>query len=128
MADRLGRILIIDDETNLQRVLKHALERAGYTVEATGDGDVALSQLSEESYDLVLCDIHMPGLSGPELFRQLEAHNPDLKNRILFMTGDTVTPNTQRFLKESQIPCLQKPFSLAVLHRFVRDMIRQDPA
>lgn len=126
MPDSLRRILIIDDEVNLQKVLQHALERAGFKVDAIGDSVEALSRLTEQTYDLILCDIQMPGLSGPELFRQLEEYDPGLKNRILFMTGDTVTPNTQRFIKESQTTCLVKPFSLAVLNRFVKEMMDQN--
>ena len=70
-------------------------------------------ELDERAYDLILCDMRMPELYGPTLYRLLERQRPLLCSRLIFLTGDTLEPATQDFLEQSGAPCLTKPFPIA---------------
>jgi DNA-binding response OmpR family regulator len=106
---------MIDDEVDLLTALTLALRHEGYRVDPVSDGKTALARLAETRYDLILCDVRIPGLDGPEIFRQAKAIHPDMGKRIIFITGDTVSVATRRFLEESGAPYLDKPFELADL-------------
>jgi signal transduction histidine kinase/CheY-like chemotaxis protein len=107
-----ARILLVDDESGTVEVLARILKGQGYQADAVTDGKAALQRLAETKYDLVLCDIRMPGLSGPEIYRQLEEYDPEMAGRIIFITGDVMSSGTRRFLKESGTSFLSKPFDL----------------
>ena len=80
----MPRILLAEDDDSLRGFLARALERAGYEVTACADGDEAASHL-DESWDVLLTDIVMPGLDGIEVARLAAARHPGL--RIMFITG-----------------------------------------
>jgi CheY-like chemotaxis protein len=107
-----ARILLVDDESGTVEVLARILKGHGYQADAVTDGKAALQRLAETKYDLVLCDIRMPGLSGPEIYRRLEERDPEMARRIIFITGDIMSSGTRRFLKESGTSYLSKPFDL----------------
>jgi CheY-like chemotaxis protein len=109
------RILVIDDEVDLLDYMTRALRGEGYLVDAVSDADQALARLAETRYELIICDMRMPGLSGPQLYRQAQAQDPDLAERFMFVTGDTIGHATQDFLAETGAPFLCKPFGLAEL-------------
>jgi len=110
-----AHILMIDDEVDLLTALTLALRHEGYRVDPVSDGKTALARLTETRYDLILCDVRIPGLDGPEIYRQAKANHPDMGKRIIFITGDTVSVATRHFLEESGAPYLDKPFELADL-------------
>jgi two-component system NtrC family sensor kinase len=109
------RILVIDDEVDLLDYMTRALRGEGYWVDAVSDANQAPARLAETRYQLIICDIRMPGLSGPQLYRQTQAQDPDLAERFMFVTGDTIGQATQDFLAETGAPYLCKPFGLAEL-------------
>jgi CheY-like chemotaxis protein len=113
-------ILIIDDELSLASGLARLLRRDGHTVDTVANGRLALAKLDERTYDLILCDMRMPELDGPSLYRLLERHQPHLCRRLIFLTGDTLEPATQAFLEQSGAPCLTKPFSIADARRAIQ--------
>lgn len=108
-------VLVIDDETNLVNVIQRALRKQGYLVYSATNGVAGLRILSENQVDLILCDIRMPELSGPDLYQMLELRYPEMVSRIIFTTGDSVSPSTRRFLDTTGVTCLEKPFELADL-------------
>jgi DNA-binding response OmpR family regulator len=103
-----------------------ALRHEGYRVDAVSDGKTALARLAETRYDLILCDVRIPGLGGPEIYRQAKATHPDMGKRIIFITGDTVSATTRRFLDESGAPYLDKPFELADLIKKVSATLKSN--
>jgi len=109
--DGQARILLVDDEKAILTVLTRFLQKAGCRVDAVSDGQAALPLLEQTDYDLILCDIRMPGISGPEIYRYLQTNNPVQASRLIFITGDVVNPATQRFLEETGVPCLSKPIT-----------------
>jgi CheY-like chemotaxis protein len=115
-----GTILVVDDEQSIASGLARLLRRDGYTVDTVANGRLALAQLERRTYDLILCDVRMPELDGPSLYRHLERQQPHLCQRLIFLTGDTLEPATQDFLEASGAPCLMKPFHIADARRAVQ--------
>ncbi len=114
-------ILVVDDEESIQRLLGSILELDGHEVETAHNGLEALELLKRHRYDVVITDIKMPDMDGRELYERLTALDSALAHRTIFITGDTVSPNTRTFLQRVNNPCLTKPFRV----RDVRETIAQ---
>jgi two-component system NtrC family sensor kinase len=114
-------ILVVDDEQSIQRLLGSILEMDGHRVETARNGREALRRLERGRYDLVITDIKMPDMDGRELYQQLLRRDRALAERTVFITGDTVSPETRTFLQQVDNPCLAKPFRV----RQVREAIAQ---
>ena len=109
--DEVGRILIIDDEVLVAKSLARMLKKADTT--AVVGGQEALTLLREDAnFDVLFCDLMMPGISGPKFYEVLEDEFPKLAGRVIFITGGVFSDVTQDFLDKSQARCLYKPFSL----------------
>jgi len=80
----------------------------------------ALDLLQRERFDLILTDIRMPRLDGPGLYRELRQRDPGLARRLVFLTGDTLSPDVAQMLAESGLPSVTKPFDLEDVLRVVR--------
>jgi two-component system NtrC family sensor kinase len=117
-------ILIIDDEPGIVSALAYLLSRDGYHVDTAGNGRLALAKLQGLSYDLILCDLRMPELDGPGLYRELEEHLPHLLSRIIFLTGDTLSPEAREFLEKVGGARLNKPFRAAEVRRIVQQAVQ----
>ncbi len=106
-----GKILIIDDEALVAKSLARMIKGTKST--AVGGGNEALAILREDSdFDVLFCDLMMPGLSGPKFYEILKTEFPALAGRVIFITGGVFSDVTQSFLDNSQARCLYKPFSL----------------
>ena len=88
-----------------------------HDVDVANDGAEALRTIFLNEYDAILLDVRMPGLGGAEVFRSIEVLRPDLAGRVLFITGDTVSPDTRSFLEQTRVEVLHKPFSLEELRQ-----------
>jgi CheY-like chemotaxis protein len=119
-------ILIIDDEPSIASGLKRLLSRDGYTVETAMNGHMALTKLRERSYDLLLSDMRMPDVDGPSLYRTLAQQYPHLLRRVIFLTGDTLNPETKMFLDQSAVPCLTKPCTVAEIRRAIQQVLEKE--
>jgi PAS domain S-box-containing protein len=115
------RILVVDDEPEVATVLSEYLAEDGHHVDVAGDGLQALQKIAHGAYDVILSDLRMPNLDGPGLYRALEARDPALLRRLLFMTGDTLSEEIAQFLQVARVPTLGKPFDYAEVRRLVRD-------
>ena len=113
-----AKILLIDDEPILRRLLTRALRP--HTIITAEDGAQALEILENEPpFDLVICDLSMPGISGDQVFRHAIAQDPSLQKRFVIITGGAVTPTQHRFLKDMQPRLLEKPFTPAQLRALI---------
>jgi signal transduction histidine kinase len=119
-AEVKPRILIVDDELTLLSSLRRAIGR---------DADVSLAKSAAEAmailehddrFDVVLCDIMMPDVTGIELFERVSSANPSLRERFVFMTGGAFSPTTQQFFEQTELPRLEKPFDVRELKRLLR--------
>lgn len=120
------RLFVIDDEPSIRAAIRRFLTRRGWQVEEAEDGRVALDILvrSEPNrYDVVMCDLRMPHLSGVELHRELLEKRPDIVQRLLFSTGDVASPDAATFLECSERPVIEKPFELARLDELLHQLL-----
>jgi len=107
------RILVIDDEPLLGRTLSFMLEENHDVVVVEG-GAEALRTLGEDSrFDLVLCDLDMPGVNGSSVHHELSRAYPDLIGRFVLMTGGACSGWSEEFLARYSGARLEKPFSVA---------------
>jgi nitrogen regulation protein NR(I) len=81
----VGRILVVDDDTGIQRALRELLSHRGHTVASATSGEAALEILERESQDVVMMDVFLPGLNGLETFQRIKAKAP--KTPVIVMTG-----------------------------------------
>ena len=120
---RHARILLIEDETSLRSVLIDVLTGLGHTVEEAATGELALRRLERGSYDLIALDLKLPDADGRTIWSWLGTHRPDLAPRVLFMTGDTMSTETQTFLQDSGRPVLNKPLAIAQIARMIDQVL-----
>jgi signal transduction histidine kinase/sensor domain CHASE-containing protein/ActR/RegA family two-component response regulator len=118
-------ILVIDDENSIRRALSRLLSRDGYAVETAANGRLALRQIEGAAYDLILCDWRMPELDGPGFYQSLQDANPDYCRRVIFLTGDVLSPEIEAFLDRHQTPRLHKPFNAADCRQIVRRTLQR---
>ena len=124
---RQPRVLVVDDEELIGRLLTAGLSSIADVVAVTS-GRAAQSHLTgDDAIDLVLCDLMMPDVTGAELFAWIEAHRPDLSRRVVFMTGGAFTDRDRRFLDEHRDRHLAKPFRLEEVRALVRASVDPDP-
>lgn len=109
---RNAAILVVDDYSLVREALGRSLESVGYTVFLAASGEDALGILREHRIDAVLMDLHMPVMSGQTLFHVIIGTWPDLKARVLMMTGDARVEEHQTWLKLYDLPVVKKPFAL----------------
>jgi two-component system NtrC family sensor kinase len=122
-----ARVLVVDDERWVAGLLQSAMGGYGLSVDAAYDGQEALDRIRREDYDLILCDIKMPGLTGRELFAHLQEASPGCAEQFIFMSGDMATEDTRAFLAETGRPWLSKPFTLDQVEEAMRLALQGAP-
>jgi PAS domain S-box-containing protein len=123
-APRRARVLVVDDEPVLASALGRSIE-PDHDVVVRSDGREALDLLRrDDRFDVILCDLIMPAVTGMDLYEELRRTKPALAARIVFMTGGTFTPRTREFLANVPNPTLDKPFDLTALKTLLRARAR----
>ena len=122
------RILVVDDEGAVRALTREILSAAGYAVETAESGDEALDLLEDETFDLVITDLRMPGMDGATLFAEIQRRWPELQHRVLFVTGDIEGEPNSRTLDADTIHYLEKPFNTHQLLNVVRDLVATETA
>jgi two-component system NtrC family sensor kinase len=122
-----ANVLIVDDEDHLRRVLAEVLTSLGHHVDQASDGTSGKRKLEGGDYDVVLLDLRLPDIDGRVIWEWLNERQSPLVRRLAFMTGDTMSEETQRFLEETGRPVISKPLSIARV-REVLDEILPVPA
>jgi signal transduction histidine kinase/CheY-like chemotaxis protein len=118
-----GRILVVEDEPTVAQLIVDVLREEGHRIEAVLDSQEGLTRLSRRRYDLIICDLRMPRLDGQAFYEALVRARSPLRNRIIFITGDTLAPRTQEFLEPRGLPYLAKPFLVEELKLAVNRML-----
>jgi len=122
-----ARILIVDDEPNLAHTLARLLD--GHSVEVAAGGEAALALFTRDSeFDLVLCDLMMPGKTGMDVHAEAQKAWPFLAERFVFMTGGAFTHRAKTFLAEVGLPYLEKPFRYEAVLEILEGMQRSSHA
>lgn len=109
-------ILLIEDEASVIAFLRAALERRGYEVVHASSGAEGLERLGAGSFGGVISDIRMPGtVNGADVHAWIQKNRPELRARIILISGDTANSETQALLARSGTPCIEKPFRVQQL-------------
>jgi CheY-like chemotaxis protein len=119
----MARILLADDDQATRDLVKRALESDGHTVDLTQDGMEALEALTgaAQPFDVLVSDVHMPGLDGIALARQASAANPSLK--MLLMSGFAEELERAETLQTPHLAVIIKPFTLEQVRAAVRALL-----
>jgi CheY-like chemotaxis protein len=123
VARRTGRVLVVDDEDNLRAALVEVLTMLGHEVTQAATGQETLARLAEGSFDVVTLDLRLPDLDGKAVWQRILARDPQLAARVIFMTGDTMSPETQKFLEEAGRPVLTKPLRIDRVSQLVDEIL-----
>jgi DNA-binding response OmpR family regulator len=121
-----NRILIVDDEPDIAKVLKMGLEENGFVVDTYNDPLDVISNFKADSYDLLLLDIKMPKMNGFELYNKL--HQIDEKAKICFITAyELYYDEFKRVFPKIKVECfIRKPVSINNLARVIKDELQQE--
>jgi CheY-like chemotaxis protein len=120
-----ARILVIDDEPLLGRTLRLAFQEEHEVVVVTS-GREALDHLRRDTrYDLILCDLMMPDITGMAVYEHVVRDAPGLAEIFVFMTGGAFTEDARAFLDEHPGVHLEKPFNIARVEALVRAQLER---
>lgn len=113
--------LVVDDERAMRAVMRRFLERTGWEVLEAESAECALDLLGSHSapFDLVLCDLNLPGISGSALCGRITTLRPELASRLVLTSGDPRAAAAELARESLICPVLEKPFSLMDLERVV---------
>lgn len=112
-----ARILVVDDEEIARRNLSHVLTREGFEVDCAQDGAAALALLAENSYQLLLTDLRMPGIDGLELLRQSKARWPETE--VVMITAHANASSAVEAMTSGAFYYVEKPFRLPDVRKIV---------
>ncbi len=118
----ITRILVADDEESMRWVLSKALKRKGFEVDLAQDGREALSLIRENSYELAILDIKMPGMTGLDLLDRIREMKSDLL--VVIMTAEASMKNAVEAMKRGAYDYITKPFDLDVIDAIVEKVSR----
>jgi PAS domain S-box-containing protein len=122
-SPRRGRLLVIDDEVKLGKAIAFELSHE-HSAEIATSGEEALERFRRgERFDVILCDLLMPSMSGMVLYDELRRINPGQADRMIFLTGGAFTAGARKFLAEIKNPSLEKPFDMDRLRDIVREVL-----
>jgi CheY-like chemotaxis protein/anti-sigma regulatory factor (Ser/Thr protein kinase) len=116
-----AKVLVVDDELTVVSMLSRILTEE-HNVEIATSAETALELIDRSDFDVVLCDLLMPNMSGVDLYEEVLRRYPGFQKRIVFMTGGAFTPRAAQFLARVDNPRIEKPFDMKSLRRLVRDM------
>jgi len=119
-------ILVVDNEAQLADFVQETLTRHGATVHIAGSGSDAYERFKAQTYDLVICDRHMPGLSGQGLYRLVQDMDPNSPQRFLFVTADPIPADTRHFFSEHRVHFMRKPFNSQELMKTIEHLFNRD--
>jgi len=115
-----ARILVVDDEKVIRDLVKLVLAGEGHEVHTVDNADDALKKIKSQRYNLILLDIKMPGMDGAALYKRIQKIAKSLARRVVFITGDIIGADTEKFLYETKAAHIDKPFDAEQLSREVR--------
>ena len=122
----MHRILIVDDDLDMQKLLEIALQAPNRELRSAYDGLAALRCIEAEPYDLVMTDLNMPGLDGMKLLERIRELRPE--TRVVVMTVESTPENIVRAIRERAFSYLSKPFTIAEAAELARHALASTPS
>ena len=110
-------VLVVDDEKGFRDMYVYLLEPLGIHVTCACDGEEGVAKVRERAYDLVLMDIHMPKLTGPQAIKEIKAIRPDQKVVVFSSSSDPSQEFESQATNRGAIDCLYKPVDILELNR-----------
>jgi DNA-binding NtrC family response regulator len=118
------KVLVVDDESGIRQVLKECLSKY-YSVDTAVDGLDAKRLLEKNEYDVLILDMHLPGMNGMEVYKWVEGANPQLADRTMFITCVSSYPSYEKFARTNASRCFSKPFMIDELVAAVDRIFKQ---
>lgn len=122
-ARRSRRILVVDDESDVLKLLTDLLQIEGFAVDTAKSSADALRLLEQAEYDALLVDLRMPLVTGVELLDEIARRDPALSRRAIFMTGDQGFGERVALVTRPGIPLITKPFRAEDLVQALRGIL-----
>ncbi len=123
----VARILVVEDEPTVAALIADVLREEGMLVDVLLDSESALQQAERETYDLLICDLKMPGIDGQTFYQTLHERANPLQHRVLFVTGDVLATRSHEFLAHHHLPYVAKPFRMEELSQAVHELLLAKP-
>ena len=123
-----ARILVVEDEPTVATLIADILRDEGMSVDVLLESQSAVRQAELETYDLLICDLRMQGVDGQMIYQTLVQRQNPLRERVLFVTGDVLSPRTQEFLERHRLPHVAKPFRMEELSQAVKEVLQRQAA
>lgn len=113
----ITRVLLVDDEPGIRLALRRWFERHGWAVDEADNGTTACERLDavHTGYSLVICDVHLPGVSGLDVAHRVQRQWPELLSRFVFSTGDKLEFSADQRQLRDRTHVLLKPFEFSAL-------------
>lgn len=124
VAGRRGRILVVDDEELVLRSVRRILSHEHEVVAMNSAEDALAMCAAGEKFDLILCDLMMPDMTGMDFHQELSRVSPEQAERMIFITGGAFTEKARAFLSETPREHIEKPFYSANLRAIVQRYMR----
>jgi two-component system NtrC family sensor kinase len=121
------RILVVDDEPTILDLFIDILGDAGYQVDTADNGAAAAEKVRNNHYDAVVSDVRMPQMNGIQLYDEILAARPELAQRVLFVTGDLIDPDTLAFVERIGARTIAKPLDIQQVLRVIEDLLDSIP-
>lgn len=122
------KVLVVDDEESIRLLLHDILRLDRHAVTVAKNGLEAIELVEKESFDIIITDMKMPELDGASFYKRVRERDPDQAKRIVFITGDTVNPETRTFLQNISNPVLSKPFKIGPLRDAIEAALELNPS
>ena len=117
------KVLVVDDEESIRLLLHDVLRLDRHAVTVAKNGLEAVELAENDHFDVIITDMKMPELDGASFYRRVRDRDPAQAGRIIFITGDTVNPETRTFLQDISNPVLTKPFKIGPLRDAIETVL-----
>lgn len=121
-ARSIRKILAVDDEEIMGYVIQRVVRHLGYQVEWVTDCETALARIETERFDAILSDFRLPSMSGERFYEEIGLRDKKLLKKLVFITGDTISTKTVKYLRKTEVPYLSKPFKIEELERILQNI------
>ena len=119
------KILVVEDEPQIRQLFEDLIREAGHDVETAANGRVALELIDQRQFDLIVTDVKMPEVSGPEFYAALKRRGDAVERRVIFVTGDLMNAETLKFVESTGRVWLSKPFDIAAITRTISECLNE---
>jgi DNA-binding response OmpR family regulator len=124
MTDTRPRVLVIEDDPLIARLIGKILETEGFEADKAGDGKAGCARADDQDFDLIVLDFNLPDIDGTEVLRRLNASPRACKTPILLTTAHSRMPFDRAKFGDRPLLFLEKPFERRQLIEKVREILR----